>query len=226
MTARFGEIDLLVREPASGGDPEGALILNHGRGTDEHDLGPLLDALDPQGRLVGVTTGAPIVGMAPGGRHWYIVERIGHPHAETFHASYAALCERLDAALAERGIGWERTVLGGFSQGTVMSYAVGLGAGRPTPSGLLAISGFIPAVEGFSLDLGGRDALAVQIHHGAADPIIEAGFGRRAAETLRDAGIETEYIETGVGHAIAPESVAAARDFVAARLGLGSGVSG
>jgi phospholipase/carboxylesterase len=225
-TARFGEIDLLVREPASGVDPAGALILNHGRGTDEHDLGQLLDALDPDRRLLGITTGAPIVGMVPGGRHWYIVERVGYPHAETFHASYAALSDRLDAALAERGIHWDRTVLGGFSQGTVMSYAVGLGAGRPTPVGLLAISGFIPEVDGFSVDLEARGGLAVQIHHGASDPIIEAGFGRRAAQVLRGAGIETEHVETGTGHAIAQESVAAARDFVAARLGLGVGVRG
>jgi phospholipase/carboxylesterase len=224
--ARFGEIDLLAREPASGAEPAGALILNHGRGADEHDLGPLLDALDPERRLLGITTGAPIVGMPPGGRHWYIVERIGYPHAETFHASYAALSDLLDAALAERGIGWERTVLGGFSQGTVMSYAVGLGSGRPTPAGLLAISGFIPEVDRFSLDLDGRDGLAVEVHHGAADPVIEAGFGRRAAGALRSADIDTEYFETGVGHAIAPESVTAARDFVAARLGLGAEVSG
>lgn len=47
----------LVREAA--GDPAGALILNHGRGSDEHDLVPLLSELDPERRLVGVTTGAP-----------------------------------------------------------------------------------------------------------------------------------------------------------------------
>ncbi|HKJ36550.1 MAG TPA: phospholipase [Solirubrobacterales bacterium] len=222
-TARFGDVDLLLREPAEP-EPAGALILNHGRGADEHDLFPLLEALDPERRLLGITTGAPIQGMAPGGRHWYIVERIGFPHEETFHASYAALAELLDRTLAERGIDWDRTVLGGFSQGAVMSYAIGLGEGRPTPAGLLAISGFIPEVERFEIEVEEREGLAVQIHHGAADPVIEAGFGRRAAEELRASGLQVEHLETDVGHAIAPESVAAARGFVANRIP--TGVSG
>jgi predicted esterase len=61
-------LDHLVREPA--GEPEGALILSHGRGSDEHDLYDLLDALDPKGRLLGLTPGAPLTGIPPGGRHW------------------------------------------------------------------------------------------------------------------------------------------------------------
>ena len=48
-SARRLSLDHLVREPA--GEPEGALILNHGRGTSEHDLFPLLDLLDPERRL-------------------------------------------------------------------------------------------------------------------------------------------------------------------------------
>ena len=48
----------LWREPA--GEPEGALVLLHGRGADEHDLYPLLDLLDPERRLLGVTPGGPL----------------------------------------------------------------------------------------------------------------------------------------------------------------------
>ena len=47
----------LLREPE--GEPQGALVLNHGRGSDERDLYGLLDELDPERRLLGVTTGAP-----------------------------------------------------------------------------------------------------------------------------------------------------------------------
>ena len=39
-------------------------------------------------------------------------------------------------------------MIGGFSQGAVMSYALGLGSGRPTPAGIIALSGFIPTVAG------------------------------------------------------------------------------
>ena len=56
----------LWREPA--GEPEGALVLLHGRGADEHDLYPRLDVLDPEHRLQGVTPGGPL-NLPPGGRH-------------------------------------------------------------------------------------------------------------------------------------------------------------
>ena len=50
----------------------------HGRGADEHDLAPFLDLLDPQHRLVGLTPGGPLF-LPPGGRHWYVVPRVGFP---------------------------------------------------------------------------------------------------------------------------------------------------
>ncbi len=202
-----------IREPA--GEPQGALILNHGRGADENDLFGLLDELDPERRLLGVTTGAPLTNVPPGGRHWYLVPRVGYPDPETFAASYEALTELLDGLLAERGLGWDQTVIGGFSMGSVMSYAVSLGEGRPTPAGLIAFSGFIPTVEGWSPELGGREALDVAIHHGANDPIISVDFARRAREVLRSGGIEPAYLETDAGHWLPPEALDAARKLIA-----------
>ena len=78
-----GTIDIRVRPAA--GTPQGALILLHGRGADEHDLHPLLDVFDPQRRLVGLTPGGPL-SLPPGGRHWYVVPRVGFPDPVTFGA--------------------------------------------------------------------------------------------------------------------------------------------
>ena len=205
-------VELRLREPA--GDADGALILNHGRGADENDLYGLLDELDPERRLLGVTTGAPWFGIPPGGRHWYVVERVGFPHPETFGRSYAELGRTLDDLLQRRGIEWSRAVVGGFSQGTVMSYARALGAGRPAPAAVLANSGFIPEVEGWSADLAGRDT-RVHIHHGASDPVIAAEFARQARETLRAGGLEPIYRETAAGHWLPPEAIAGMREVVA-----------
>lgn len=199
----------LVREPA--GEPQGALILSHGRGTDEHDLYALLDELDPKRRLLGVTPGAPLTDIPPGGRHWYIVPRVGYPDPATFHVSYRLLCEFLDETLEERGIDWSRTVLGGFSMGAVMSYAVGLGAGRPRPAGIVALSGFVPTVQGWRPELELRRGLPLFIHHGKNDPVIEVGFGRRAHELLDDAGLDVTYLESDAGHWVPPEVLPPAR---------------
>ncbi len=132
MTAR-------VRPAAD--EPEGALVLFHGRGADEHDL---------------------------------------FPH--------------------------DRLVLGGFSQGGVMAYSLGLGRGRPRPAALIVFSSFIPNVEGFELDLS-PPLPPVAIGHGTLDPVIEVEWGRQAREVLEAAGAEVLYRETPMYHQIDPDFV-------------------
>lgn len=196
-------LDLLVhrvRPPA--GEPEGALVLLHGRGVDETDLFPLLDELDPERRLAGVTPRGPLT-LPPGGSHWYIVARVGFPDRETFTQTFETLAAWLDAFAAETGIPWSRTVVGGFSQGAVMAYALALAKGRAAPAGLLAMSGFIPEVEGFELDLE-RPGLPIAITHGTLDPIISVEFARRARQRLEAAGNRLLYRESPVGHGIDP----------------------
>jgi phospholipase/carboxylesterase len=191
----------LYRPPA--GEPEGALVLFHGRGADEHDLFPLLDILDPERRLFGATARGPL-SLPPGGAHWYAVRRVGYPDPETFHATYGQVTSWLDGLLAEHGIAPERTVLGGFSQGSVMSYALGLGAGRPRPAGIMALSGFIPEVEGFDFDFGNATGLPVAIGHGTHDPVISVEFGRDARDRLKRAGADVLYRESPMPHTIDP----------------------
>jgi phospholipase/carboxylesterase len=206
----------LIREPA--GEPNGALVLNHGRGADERDLYPLLDELDPQRRLLGITTGAPLTNIPPGGRHWYRVPRVGYPDPETFAQSYALLTEFLDGLLTERGIGWDRTAIGGFSMGAVMSYSVALGPRRPSPATLLAFSGFIPTVENWEPDLTGRAGLGVLIHHGRNDPVISVDFARHAKQLLEGGGLSVGYLESDAGHWLPPEVVPPAAALVDATI--------
>jgi phospholipase/carboxylesterase len=206
----------LVREPAA--EPEGALILNHGRGSDERDLYGLLDELDPERRLIGVSTGAPLTGIPPGGRHWYVVERVGSPDARTFDHGYRALTGFLEEFLDGRGVAWERTIVGGFSMGAVMSYAVALGEGRPSPAAVIALSGFVPTVDTWRADLSARGRLPVFIHHGRLDPVIGVEFGRRARDLLERAALEVAYLETEAGHWLPPEILPRLRDFVAESL--------
>ena len=186
-----------IREPA--GEPEGALVLLHGRGADEHDLFPLLDLLDPDRRLTGITPGGPHH-LPPGGRHWYAVPRVGYPDPATFADGFEQLTTFLDGL----GLDWSRTVIGGFSQGTVMSYATGLGAGRPLPAGIIALSGFIPTVEGWSLREDIPAGFPVAMGHGTADPVISVDFAHDAKRRLDAAGADVLYHESAIGHTIDP----------------------
>jgi phospholipase/carboxylesterase len=199
------ELVYRVRPPV--GDAEGALVLFHGRGTSEHDLFPLLAALDPDRRLVGVTPRGPL-SLPPGGAHWYAVREIGYPDPGTFLPTYERTAAWLDAFAAEWEIPPARTVLGGFSQGAVMTYALGLGEGRPRPAALIALSGFVPTVEAFALDLERQPLPAVAIGHGVFDPVISVEWGRRGKMLLEDAGFDVLYREYPLPHAVDPDFVA------------------
>jgi phospholipase/carboxylesterase len=191
----------LLRPAAA--QPEGLFVLFHGRGADERDLFPLLDLLDPERRMLGVTPRGPL-SLPPAGAHWYAVREIGFPDPETFTETFAAASRWLDDLAAEAGIPGERTVLGGFSQGAVMTYALGLGAGRPRPAGLMALSGFMPTVPGFELDLS-SPLPRVVIGHGSLDPVISVEWSRDAYAQLQAAGADVRYREAPrMGHSIDP----------------------
>ena len=186
--------------------PVGALVLLHGRGADELDLVPVLDLIDPARRLLGLTPRAPL-SLPPGGAHWYVVRRVGYPDPATFASAVEQAGRWLDETTAEAGITPERIVLGGFSQGAVMAYALGLGRGRPRPAAIVALSGFIPTVEGFELDLNG-DLPPVAIGHGTYDSVIGVEFGRKARDLLVGAGADVTYRESLLPHAVDPRFAA------------------
>ena len=198
---------LVHRERAAAGEPAGILVLHHGRGADENDLLGLADLLDPQHRLRVVSPRAPLTLPSFPGYHWYVVPRVGYPDPETFHAAYAELARFHDELWKRTGIGPERTVLGGFSMGSVMSYAAGLGGDRPAPAGVMAFSGFVPTVEGWQPSLDDRVGLPVFIAHGRRDPVIEVAFARQAKALLETGGLSVEYHEADAAHHIDPADV-------------------
>jgi phospholipase/carboxylesterase len=200
-------------------EPEGLLVLLHGRGADERDLFPLLDLLDPGRRMLGVTPRGPLH-LPPGGAHWYAVREIGYPDPETFRETFALASDWLDAIAEEAGVPLERTVLGGFSQGAVMTYALGLGSGRTRPAGLIALSGFIPTVPGFELDLS-APLPRVAIGHGSADAVIAVEWGRDALAQLEAADADVVYREApSMGHSIDPVLLAELPAWIADTVGV------
>jgi phospholipase/carboxylesterase len=209
---------LTFRERASAGEPDGLLVLHHGRGSDEHDLLGLADALDPQRRLHVVTPRGPLTLPGWPGYHWYVVPRVGYPDPDTFHAAYGELAAFHDELFERTGVAPERTVLGGFSMGSVMSYSLGLGVDRPAPAGILAFSGFVPVVDGWQPELAGRERVRAFVAHGRFDPVMEIGFAQRARALLEAGGLDVSYHEADVAHQIDPAHVPAAADWLAATL--------
>jgi phospholipase/carboxylesterase len=211
---------LVFRERPADGTADGLLVLHHGRGAAEHDLLGLADVLDPQRRLHVVTPRAPL--QIPGwpGNHWYVVPRVGYPDHATFHAAFGGLAAFHDELWERTGIAPERTVLGGFSMGSVMSYALGLSGERPAPAGILAFSGFVPTVDGWQPDLAARTGVRAFIAHGRQDPVMGVDFARTARDLLTADGLDVTYHESDAAHHIDPAHVPAAIEWLGTTLGL------
>ena len=185
--------NLTFRERPAAGDPAGLLVLHHGRGADEHDLLGLGDVLDPRApaarrHAAGAADAAGLARATTGTscRASAIPTPTPStpptPRSPSFH----------DELWERTGIGPERTVLGGFSMGSVMSYALGLGPDRPAPAGILAFSGFVPTVDGWEPDLASRTG-AARVHRprpqrpghgGRLRPHARATCSRAAASTV------------------------------------------
>ncbi|MDQ3889117.1 MAG: phospholipase [Actinomycetota bacterium] len=206
---------LTYRTRPARGEPRGALVLMHGRGADEADLEPLVDVLDRTGRLIAFLPRGPL-SLPPGGAHWYVVRRVGYPDESTFHPTFERLAAWFDAVLADAGVAPGRAILGGFSQGAVMAYALALAADRPRPAAILALSGFVPRVAGLELDAADRAGLPVFISHGTRDGVIAVEWGRDARDLLAGAGLAVTYREEPAGHTITAGALAEAERFLAA----------
>jgi phospholipase/carboxylesterase len=207
------------QRPAAG-EAAGLLVLHHGRGADEHDLLGLADVLDPERRLHVVTPGGPLTIPGWPGKHWYVVPRVGHPDHDTFFSTTDKLSAFHDELWERTGLTAAQTVFGGFSQGSVMSYAMGLDPSRPAPAGILAFSGFIPTVDGWTPDVAGRAQAGTKafVAHGRQDQIMDIQFGRSAKELLEAGGMAVDYHESDAGHHIDPREVPAAVRWLAETL--------
>jgi phospholipase/carboxylesterase len=175
---------------------------------------PLADALDPARRLHVVTPRGPLEIAGAPGYHWYSVPRVGYPDPGTFAAAFGALGAFHDELWERTGTSPERTVLGGFSMGAVMSYALALARERPPVAGILAFSGFVPEVSGWEPSFADRPRPRAFIAHGTQDPVIDVSFAHGARDLLVAGGLEVEYHESPMGHRIDPAHVDAAASWL------------
>jgi phospholipase/carboxylesterase len=187
-----------LRHPA--GSADRAVVLVHGMGGSGEYLAPLLDHLDPQRRALGVLLQAPH--QAPGsGWSWYDG---GHnlPDPQSFADALDALVSEVGPVLAEAGLSWRRTVLIGYSQGAILSYALALGRGRPEVAALAALSGFIPDVAGQTLDLDRAAGLSVAQVHGTNDDVIPLSWAHKDRELLASSGAMLWVRELPIAHTV------------------------
>ena len=206
----------LPRQDGGGAHP--ALILLHGRGTDEHDLLGLAPYLDP--RLLIVSTRAPFPFAYGGGYAWYDVLQVGIPHPGMFAESYDRLATFVDEAVAGYPIDPQRVFLLGFSMGAVMAHALALTQPRRL-AGVVAHSGYVPPEKELDLEfaLGELAGRGWFVAHGVNDPVIPVEFGRATRDLLQSTAADLMYSEYPIAHQISQRSLDDLSAWLTVRIG-------
>ncbi len=173
-------------------DRDGAdrlLILLHGWSAEQHHLAAYVPLVDPDERFTAACPRAPHNLPEGDGASWYDRTDAG-PDATSFLQTIDVLDTFVADEMARSGIGPERTVLGGFSQGGFLALALALRPISPEYAGVWAMCCALPEIDGLELELtaGTGRGRPVLIQVGEHDPIIPPEHGRAAASALADAG--------------------------------------
>jgi phospholipase/carboxylesterase len=202
-----------IRQPAatvSGEHP--ALILLHGRGTNEEDLLELVEYLDP--RLFIVSARAPFrFDQGSGGYTWYEVQDVGTPHPKQFEESYNRLVQFVDDVKQRYPVDGRRMFLFGFSMGSIMSFAVSL-TKPELVRGIVAHSGYIPENTSLQFAWDQLQHLSLFVAHGLDDSVIPIHFGRRAYELLSKTQADLTYKEYPIPHSMSEQSLSDLSDWL------------
>jgi thioredoxin 1 len=205
----------LVTNVVRGSAASRLLLLVHGYGADERDLGGLLPYLDPEGRFAVVLPRGPEAAAGTPGFAWYSWSPQGEFDPAAFTTSLDALDDLLDEACEEQGFDRSQALVAGFSQGAGMMLALALRrSDRPRPIGVLAMSPALPGLDVFDADWEAAKAIPVLVEHGDQDPLVPVDRARQLARVLQANGVPVVYAEYPMGHQVALESIERARSWI------------
>jgi phospholipase/carboxylesterase len=218
-------------EPAVPAAAAASVILLHGLGADGWDFVPIVDELGlPDSLPVRfVFPHAPLRPVTVNGgyvmRAWYDITGFT-PEGRADSDGLAESVQRVDAYLEQevaRGVGGERIVLAGFSQGGAVALTAGLRYPRRL-AGVLALSTYLP----FPARLAGERSAAnrdvpILMCHGRMDPVVPIAMGEEARDMLKVSGYALEWREYPMQHEVCAPELAEIGRWLRTRLGAEAG---
>ncbi len=201
--------------PLAGGRAEQLVLFLHGVGADGNDLfglAPYFQEILP-GALF-VSPDAPFsFDMGPFGYQWFSLRDMS-PRARIEGVKGAApiIDAFIDEKLIELGLGEDKLLLIGFSQGAMMALHVGLRRERRI-AGIISYSGMLAGEELLAAEIKSRPP--VLLTHGDADPVLPVAAIGQAEAALKAAGVTVEaHVRPALAHGIDDECIRLGRDFV------------
>ncbi|TVZ23087.1 phospholipase/carboxylesterase [Dokdonia sp. Hel_I_63] len=189
-------------QPSTGKSP--LIILLHGYGSNEEDLFSFAEEIPEEYFIVSAK--APIA-MQPYGNAWYHItidgDGVKSSDNEGARESRDIIARFIDEIVAEYDVDKHNVTLLGFSQGTILSYAVALTYPEKVKN-VIGLSGYINEEI---IDLKSNPSYAhlnIYNSHGTVDQVIPIDAARKTPGYLKNIGIESTLSEFPVGHGVHP----------------------
>ncbi len=200
-------LETIIIKPENNQPPEFILVLLHGWGANNQDLTPLIPMFGLDGGYYLLPDAPYIHPEVAEGRAWYALEN----NNEGIEKSLDSLYQWLLSLEDKTGIGLDKTIVGGFSQGGAMSLDVGL---QLPVAGVFSFSGYLH----FQPTNDRNPFPPTLICHGTKDAIVPISSARQCNSKLQSVGVEVEYHEFEIDHTIIPAEAHLLRDFIIKQL--------
>ena len=200
-------LEYLVREPKIKLDKNPLLLLIHGYGSNEQDLFSFAAELPDEYYIVSAR--APY-NLQYGSYAWYAINFDAGQNKfsdnDQARISRDLIAKFIDELIDKYPIDATNVTLIGFSQGTILSYAVALSHPEKVQR-VVAMSGYInPEILEDNYLKNSFSNLKVFVSHGTADQVIPVEWGRKAKPFLENLGIKITYKEYPIGHGVSPQN--------------------
>src|SRR5690606_34026199 len=195
------------------------LIMFHGYGSDENDLFSFTPELPKELFIISVRAPYP---MPPYGNAWYAINFDAESNKwndnKQAKESLDLIAQFIDEACEAYPVDKDNVTLLGFSQGTILSYAVALTYPEKVKN-VIALSGYINE-DILPEDINSKNYsnLDFSCSHGSVDQVIPVEWARKAPEFLKNLNISHTYSEFPVGHGVAPKNFFEFRTWLESKL--------
>lgn len=198
-------LEHIIQKPTiTSSDKAPLLLLLHGYGSNEEDLFSFAEEL-PKNYFI-ISARAPIA-MQPYGNAWYHIsidpDGVKSSDNDGARQSRDLIARFIDEAIETYDLDKHNVTLLGFSQGTILSYAVAL----TYPEKIKNVIGLSGYINEDIIELKSNPSYAhlnVYNSHGTVDQVIPIDAARKTPPYLEKVGINSTLIEFPVGHGVHP----------------------
>ena len=200
-------LEYLVKAPKEVKEKNGALLLIHGYGSNEEDLFSFAPQLPEDVYVISIR--APF-NLQPYGYAWYEItfDADENKFSDTVQAQQSRdlIAVFIDELLEKYPIDAKSVTLVGFSQGAILSYAIGLSYPQKIAR-IAAFSGYFNAeIAVPNFEQKEVSKLAIFASHGTVDQVVPFEWGQKAKQLLSGYGVLVDFHSYPIGHGISPQN--------------------